>query len=217
MLEREILEISAKEQRRIGQELHDGTQQQLTGLALLAQNVAKGFDKLGGEFEAAFAELQEKSFQVCKGLEEAAAHVNLLSRGLIPVEVDAEGLRSSLTELTRRLEHLERASVTFTCDESVEVLNNFTATHLYRIAQEAVNNALKHSRADFIGMSLTKLNGTITLKVLDNGVGIPREYEDGLGMGLRIMAYRAELIGSTLNVCQAESGGTEVTCTVSTC
>jgi signal transduction histidine kinase len=92
--------------------------------------------------------------------------------------------------------------------------NNFTATHLYRIAQEAVNNALKHSRGKRIEISLLERNGVITLKVFDNGNGIDKKRENGPGMGLRIMSYRAELIGAALSIGQANGGGTEMTCTV---
>jgi PAS domain S-box-containing protein len=224
MLQREILEIAAEEQRRIGQELHDGTQQQLTGLGLLAQNVATALRKLSRADEevrilqqAGLLEriegLSQKATQVQKGLEQAAREVNQLSRGLIPVEVDAQGLMSSLSELTRSVNEVQHMACKFESQGPVEVADSFTAGHLYRIAQEAVNNAIKHSRGDRIEISLTELPGVVVLNVLDNGRGID-EKRHGPGMGLRIMAYRAELIGATLTISQAIGGGTEVVCTL---
>jgi PAS domain S-box-containing protein len=220
MLEREVLEIAAEEQRRIGQELHDGTQQQLTGLGLISQNVAETLQKLAQADEAGgvldrLQELHQKATQVQTGLEQAAGEVNQLSRGLIPVELDAQGLMSSLTELARSVSDVQGVNCTFVSDGAIEVPDNFTATHLYRVAQEAVNNALKHSRGDRIEVSLSELNNLITLKVLDNGNGMDEKRANGPGMGLRIMAYRADLIGATVQVGPAEEGGTQVSCTIS--
>lgn len=219
LLEREILEVAAEEQRRIGQDLHDSTQQQLTGLGLLAQNLAETLGRLCQADEALVGidiieRLHHQASQVKTGLEHAAREVNRLSRGLIPVEVDAQGLMSSLTELAHRVSDTQQIECTFACDGPIEVANNFTATHLYRIAQEAVNNALRHSGAGRVKVSLMETNHAITLKVLDNGSGIDENDAGGPGMGLRIMAYRAELIGATLDIGPTESGGTEVSCSV---
>lgn len=225
MLEREILEIAAEEQRRIGQELHDNTQQQLTGLGLVAQNVEMALAKLSGNSAEArvlrdaglldrIEELHGRTQQVRAGLEQAGREANRLSRGLVPVEVDAQGLKSSLTELAGSVSEVQDVECTFVSDRAVEVPDNFTATHLYRIAQEAVNNALKHSRGNRIELSLSKLDNLVTLKVLDNGSGIDEKRTEGPGMGLRIMTYRADLIGASLNIGPANGGGTEVACTV---
>jgi PAS domain S-box-containing protein len=225
LLQREVLEIAAEEQRRIGQELHDNTQQQLTGLSLVAQNVAKALAKLGSDPAASrhlreaelfdrIEELARRAQQVQSGLEEATRQVNQLARGLIPVELDAQGLMSSLTELARRVSAVRGVKCTFVSDGAIEVADNFTATHLYRIAQEAVNNAVKHSRGNRIEVRLSELHNLITLKVIDNGAGIEQNRRAGLGMGLRIMAYRADLIGAKVNIGLAKGGGTEVACTV---
>ena len=213
-LQKQVLEIAAEEDRRIGHELHDHTQQQLTGLGLLARNVAKSLDKLGGQSKEIGVDLKEKAWEVCEGLEETARHVSLLARGLIPVEVDAHGLRSALTELVDRLDQSSEVSFRFTCDEEVEVVDNFTATHLYRIAQEAINNAIKHSQADRIEISLQQLDDGTMLSVSDNGIGIPDRRPRGPGMGVRVMAYRAKLIGASFNVTHADGGGTKAVCTL---
>jgi PAS domain S-box-containing protein len=219
-LQKQVLEIAAEEDRRIGHELHDHTQQQLTGLGLLAQSVADRLkaaeEKEPRLFEkAGVPEITDMAARVAKGISESANHVHLLSRGLVPVEVDAEGLRAALSELASRTSELHDMRCDFQCDERVELADNFVATHLYRIAQEAVNNALKHSRTERIDISLTESNDVITMNVLDNGVGIGDERASGHGMGLRIMAYRAGLIGATLQIKQGEEGGTLVSCTVS--
>ncbi len=220
MLQREVLEIAAQEQRRIGQELHDSTQQQLTGLGLLAQSIARTLETIHSKEYAAhlagpLAELHGRARQVHHGLQHAAREVNQLARGLIPVEIDAQGLMSALTELACGISEVHPATCSFHAAGTVEVGNNPTATHLYRIAQEAVNNAIKHSQADRIDISLSKRNGVICLRVLDNGQGIGQNHFNGPGMGLRIMAYRAELIGAALKIGPGPSGGTEVACTIS--
>lgn len=99
------------------------------------------------------------------------------------------------------------------CAGKVELSDTFVATHLYRIAQEAINNAIKHGRAKGIDISLNGVNETITLSILDNGVGIADKRSSGPGMGLRIMKYRADLIGATLRIAPGKGQGTEVTCT----
>ena len=220
MLEREILEIVAAEQRRIGQDLHDSTQQQLTGLGLLAQNAAAALGKLSTDETASalrdrLGALRQNLVQVHEGLKQASLEVNQLARGLVPVEVDSHGLMSALTELALGVSETQQVVCTFACDGAIEIADNSTATHLYRIAQEAVNNALKHSQADRIEVSLSGLGNRITLRVLDNGQGIEEKRRDGPGMGLRIMAYRAELIGAALQVGQTTGGGAEVACTIS--
>jgi two-component system CheB/CheR fusion protein len=224
-LEREILEIAADEQRRIGQELHDGTQQQLTGLGLLAQNIAVGLARMGrrleggeqvdeGGFRDSIERLHQRVLQVQNGLEQAARDVHQLARGLIPVEVDSRGLLSALAELVRGLNDLHRGVCTFHADGSIELADNFAATHLFRIAQEAITNALKHSRARRIEITLGEAADSIRLEILDDGRGIGTPAAAGSGMGLRIMAYRAELIGAALEVGPRNGGGTQVVCKV---
>lgn len=224
-LQNEVLEIAAEEQRRIGHELHDSTQQQLTGLSLLAQNVAETLAKLRNDAaknrllsEAGlldrFERMHERAEQIQNGLEEAAGEVNQLARGLIPVQVDAQGLTSALTDLAARVNNAKQVQCSFTAGRSVEVTDNSIATHLYRIAQEAINNAVKHARANKIEMSLGSDPDRLTLRVADNGIGIREQRSTFSGMGLRIMEYRAGLIGATLQVGPGGEGGTLVNCTV---
>lgn len=236
-LQAEILRVVKAAQQRIGQDLHDNVQQQLTGLGLMAQNLAEGLAGLR-ERESTLAndacldDLHQTASRMAEGIREALEDTRLLARGLIPVEVDAQGLMWALSELAAQTSQLKfpgsavqrkpvRVTCTFHCAEPVEVADNFVATHLYRIAQEAVTNALKHGRADTIQITLTETRGGLTLSILDNGIGIEPKCADASGdrslsrgMGLRIMGYRAGLIGGTLKVDQVQPQGTLVTCTL---
>jgi len=219
-LQKEVLEIAAEEDRKIGHELHDNIQQQLTGLGLLAKSVAERLEAVRATEamlfeEAGLLQTADTLTRVADGINETAKQVHLLSRGLIPVEVDAEGLRVSLTDLASRVGEQYGIQCEIQCAAAVGVSDNFVATHLYRIAQEAVTNAVKHGRAKRVEISLTNINDEITLRVLDNGIGIGDIRDAGPGMGLRIMEYRAGLIGATVQFGPAEDGGTQVSCTVS--
>jgi len=206
-LQREVLEIAASEQRRIGQDLHDGTGQELTGLAMMTE-------RLAGELAAKKLPESKTAATIVDGLEEALSHVRALSKGLVPVEVDSEGLMIALSELASRTSDLHSVNCTFECDEPVSVLDNQTAMHLYRLSQEAVTNAIKHGRGRNIRISLTDDTEFLTLKVEDDGRGFERTDEPSAGSGLRIMRYRAELIGATLSISRAQPHGTIVTCHV---
>ena len=225
-LQRHVLEIAVEEQRRIGQELHDGTGQELTGLTLLASTLSDLFRAAsGGESNGettsltngAYKRAEHISSRLVRGLAEANQHVQQLSHGIMPVQVDAQGLRSALNELATNTNGQQKITCGFECRGSVDITDNTSATHLYRIAQEALNNALRHGHADEIYISLVQQNDRIILAVSDNGVGFDRgasRTEKTGGMGLRTMEYRAGLIGGTLYVERSEKGGTLVRCDV---
>ena len=132
----------------------------------------------------------------------------------MPVEVDVEGLMVALADLALRTSELPGVRCTFECDEPVCILDNQTATHLYRLSQETVTNALKHGHARKIVISLSDDGELITLKITDNGIGFTDNDLESGGMGLRIMRYRAELIRAKLTIAPAHRRGTEVTCTL---
>ncbi|MBC7815747.1 MAG: PAS domain S-box protein, partial [Planctomycetaceae bacterium] len=216
-LQRQILEIISEEQHRIGNELHDGTQQELTGISLIAGTL---LELLNATPEVRTADqtvwrLDKQDHQrlceiakiLSQRLSEANQHVRQLAHGIMPVPVEREGLRSVLTVLADSTNSLPGITCRFDCPEPVAVADNSTATHLFRLAQEAVTNALKHSRANEIRISLQQQNGQIILEVNDNGLGISAtatncEASTGEtpGMGLRIMNYRAGMIGGMLHV-----------------
>jgi two-component system, LuxR family, sensor kinase FixL len=216
-LQRRVLEIAAEEQRRIGQELHDGTQQELTGLSLMAQNLADTLAAKPAEFlrQHGLDGLQRVAARLSLGLEESNKGVQLMARGLIPVEVDSQGLRTALGELAHAISDVHPVACTFQCSRTVELADNFTATHLYRIAQEAVTNALKHGKPESIEIALVQQQNRLLLTVRDNGQGIDPAVASNGGRGLRIMSYRAALIGATLTVVPATAGGTLVSCSLS--
>lgn len=215
ILEREILDISAEEQRRIGSDLHDGVCQQLTGLGMLAQGFA---DVLADENasqileDAGLLHLRDMAKQLSAGIGNATAEARALSHGLIPVDVDAQGLMAALRELSSSIDALDDISCAYEDNCTVELLDNFAAIHLYRIAQEAVGNALKHSQAKQIRVALNEHDGHVILTVRDDGAGFSDVTQLNSGMGLRIMKYRADLIGAALSIEPAKGGGTCVAC-----
>jgi signal transduction histidine kinase len=203
-LREELLKVTAREQRRIGQELHDGTGQELTGLQYLAFSHVRSLSKsCPGEVETAQ--------RIADGLQRALQQVRALSKGLLPVELDAEGLLAALTELTVRVNELNGAACSFVYDEPIPMLDHEVATQLYRIAQEALNNAVKHARAGRIVLHLTCRRRILRLEIQDDGTGL-RTGEPRDGLGLRIMASRAELIGGTLKIEPGAARGTRVSC-----
>jgi PAS domain S-box-containing protein len=206
-LEQEVLQAAAIEQWRIGQELHDSTGQELTALGLLAEGLVEALTKTSPG-EAVLAA------KVAEGVKRVLGQVRELSRGLIPVQVDAAGLMAALAELASRTSELHGVNCTFECREQVLVGDNHTATHLYRIAKEAVTNALKHAGAENIMITLESDDQSVALRVRDDGEGFSPAAMESKGMGLRIMRYRAGLINAGLTVGPAEPGGTLVSCTI---
>jgi two-component system, LuxR family, sensor kinase FixL len=206
-LQREVLEIAAREQQRIGQDLHDGTGQELTGLAMMAE-------RLTGELAGRSLPQAGAAAKIVDGLEQALEHVRALSKGLVPVEVDAEGLMVALADLAARTSELHGVNCTFRCQQPVCILDNQTATHLYRLSQESVTNSLKHGRASKIVISLADDGELITLKIADDGKGFSEERHQSAGTGLRIMRYRAGLIRAKLTIGPSRPRGTQVTCTL---
>ena len=207
-LQEEILNIAMLEQRRIGQELHDGTQQELTGLGLLAHGLGEALSRPGSEEEAKLAA------RLADGIAQANLHVRSLAHGLVPVPVDAESLPAALGELAKSTRENYSLACRFDCPEPVRVGDATTATHLYRIAQEAVGNAVKHAKADAISIRLARTESDLVLEVADNGVGIAPGKPQLEGAGLRLMEYRCAVIGGRFTVRRKEGGGTLVACTI---
>jgi len=206
-LEKEILNVTEQERRRIGQDLHDGLGQMLTGIGLLCQDVAQHLAEEGHERADDLAEITEH-------VKEADAHARDLSHGLIPVHVDANGLVEALRRLTDDTERLYDVSCAFRETGTPLVHNNTAATHLYRIAQEAVNNAVTHGAADRISIALAGSDEHLRLRVRDDGTGFDPQSSSDSGMGVRIMNYRARIIGGSLDVRSTPNEGTVVTCTL---
>jgi PAS domain S-box-containing protein len=206
-LEREVLEVGSQEQRRIGQDLHDGLCQHLTGVAF-------ALEVLGNKLGARAAPETPGIRKIAELVDQAISQARELARGLQPVMLEAVGLVAALTELSEKVEGLFRISCLFVCDGPVLVHDNAVATHLYRITQEAISNAVKHGKAKTVVIDLAADRGELRLKITDDGVGLGNAPGDGKGIGLQTMEYRARLIGGTFDVLPGESGGTTVVCTV---
>ncbi|MBE3096483.1 MAG: PAS domain-containing protein [Planctomycetes bacterium] len=206
-LEREILEISAEERHRIGQDLHDVLGQNLTGVAFLSKVLSRRL-KEAGAAEA------EQAAQIADLVARCVSQVRSLSHGLCPVELKEEGLMNALGNLAARVEDLFGIPCRFECGESIPVSDGTVATNLYHIAQEAVNNATKHAQARRLAIRLERSDESIILSVEDDGIGLPAQPQPGKGMGLRIMQYRADLLGASLGLERPEGGGTRVVCTL---
>ena len=207
-LEKEILNVSEDERRRIGQDLHDGLGQMLTGIGLLSQDVTRHLEEEEHDRADDMAEITEH-------IKEADQYARDLSHGLIPVDVEANGLPEALRRLAGNAERLFDVDCAFREIETVRVHDNTTATHLYRIAQEAVNNAVRHGAADELKVILASGDEQIRLQVRDDGSGFDEQDTDEAdGMGVHIMNYRARIIGGTLDISSALGEGTVVTCTL---
>jgi PAS domain S-box-containing protein len=204
-VEERLQHIRLEERERIRHDLHDSVGQDLTGLLCMAGSLSKRLRALNLD-EASRAESIES------GVRMAMKDVQAAIRGIAPVEPDPQGLVAALRDLVQRLPEDSRASVGFECPSPVAVEDNTVATQLFRIAQEALNNALRHARARKVTVSLARDADGVTLAVVDDGVGLVRAAGTNGGMGMRTMRARAESIGARLRIDGAAGTGTRVRC-----
>jgi two-component system sensor kinase FixL len=204
-LEREVVEISARERQWVGRDLHDGLGQELTGIALLCGVLAK---KLSSQnlVEA------KNAHELTELINQTIDHTRALVKGLCPVMESADGLMLSLNELVQTIHSAYGFAATFECSEPVFLDDHVAATHVYYIANEAVHNAVKHSGGDLIHIRLDRIDGQGRLVVEDNGRGIDMVNAEQSGRGMHIMRYRAQMIGGRFDVEMLEQGGTAVSC-----
>jgi two-component system, LuxR family, sensor kinase FixL len=204
-LERRVAEASDREQRRIGEDLHDGLCQQLVGAAFAARKLAARLSDLSLRETDDAAEIAEL-------LGESIAQARDAARGLYLVQLEADGLISALEELAAQVRSRHGIVCQFVNETSVSIADETTVTSLFRIAQEAVNNALKHARASRITVTLAADDQQIVLDIEDNGRGLAPDFEIRGGMGLQIMNYRARMIGAAFSIGARSGGGTRVAC-----
>lgn len=207
-LEKDIVSVSEYEQQRIGQDLHDGICQQLAAIGCAARALA---DDLNAKSlpEAQDAEKIESSLQ------STVSETRNLARGIFPVHVDRTGLSMALEELAETTSRMTGVSIKIADWSEVHLEDPEAAMHLYRIAQEAVSNALKHSGASEVSITLHPKGDVLELRVEDNGRGIPKNLGKARsGMGLRTMRYRAQALGADLEFESRPGGGTAVVCTL---
>ncbi len=205
LLEREILEVSARERRHIGQDLHDGLGSHLSGVSMLCRGVIR-------KIEAGEAVDKTVIEEISQLVQESIKQVRKLARGLNPVKMEDEGLPSALQELVSTTRAHPGISVAFDHDNDVPDPDSEVALQLYRIAQEAITNALKHADADQIVVRLGTKDGALLLTIADDGRGISPHPQAQSGMGLRVMKYRANTIGAQLRIRPRPDGGTAVQC-----
>jgi signal transduction histidine kinase len=206
-LDREVAEIADRERRRLGRTLHDSLGQHLTGTALAAQVLR---EKLAARSSTEVADADK----VIRHIEEGIDLTRNLAHGFFSPELAADGLAVALQGLAANISERFGVNCDFNGDEAMQMPDSTTATQLYHIAQEAVMNAVKHANAHKIEIELTRRNRELTLMVIDDGAGLPEKLPQPPGLGLRLMAHAAALIGGKFSVERNKSRGTVVTCKV---
>jgi len=212
-LERQILDAAVTEQRRIGQDLHDGLCQDLIGIALQADHALRQLQA------KAAAGAEDVVRDIALSVRRAATDARKLSHGLHPIDIREGGLPIALESLAARISTSFQVRCVFRRAGDSEVNDDLTATHLYRIAQEAISNAIKHGKAKQIEVSLSCSKGRIALSVQDNGVGLPQSVGAAAdnggppGIGLQTMQYRAHMVGGAFDV-HSNGRNTVVRCSI---
>lgn len=206
-LEQEIVRVSEREQMRIGQDLHDGLCQSLAAIDCAAAVLKSDLEKRERPEAAQVGELQGL-------LQDACVEARSLARGIFPVQMDAMGLGASLEELAGVMRRTFNLPIVLQMEGEIRVTDPEVAMHLYRIAQEALRNAFRHSNCTEARLNLRQDAQGLVLRVSDNGRGYPEGREKSTGMGLRSMQYRAGLVGGRVEFGRAAEGGAEIRCTV---
>ena len=206
-LEHELLEITEKERRRIALDLHDDLGQKLSGIALMSKGLELRLSKRQAE-EAL------EAGRIHQLVQEAMSHASDLANDLATLDWKENNLPAALTDLANHAEGLFKISCAFKAEGPIPALDPALISQLYKIAQEAVTNAIKHGKAKRVGINLANGDHRIVLTIQNNGLPFPDLKGHATGMGLRIMNYRASLIGGSLEVKGMGQRGTRVTCSV---
>jgi len=206
-LERDIQQISEREQRRLGQDLHDGLGQTLTGIAFLAKALEQTLQskKIPESAQAG---------EISRLLNESLQRTRRISNGLCPVILEDNDIEAALLQLASDLQTYFGVACVVSVEPGIKITNNDVAVNLYRIAQEATTNAIKHGRAKKIEIDLSIEKCRLILRICDNGIGFSKVNKNTRGMGLRVMQHRAHAIGGSVNVQHPQKGGTIIVCTL---
>ena len=207
-LEKDLVAVGEEERNRVGRDLHDGLGQQLAGMELLCRTLAQGLARQALP-EAQTARLLVEQIQV------ATRQTRALARGLSPVLDSPDGLMVALEELAVTTQTLFGVRCRFQCEEPVIIANHRAAVHLFRIAQEASANAVRHSGTQRMEINLVLRGDRLTLEIRDHGGGLSRGIEQARGMGFRTMGYRTAALGGSLTFIAAKPTGLLVRCVVS--
>lgn len=206
-LEHEIVRVGDREQMRIGQDLHDGVCQSLAALDCATECLKVELENGGLEAQAVTAR------QIQKLMQETTVEARNLARGLVPVALEPDGLVMALRSLVTTTGALRHAVIDFESRGEIHIKDTDVATHLYRIAQEALSNAMRHANASRVSVSVIQDASAINVVVADDGCGSSTQPRPD-GMGWRTMRYRAKLIGATIKVETRPAGGTVVRCSL---
>jgi len=203
-LEKQILQIGDKERKRIGSELHDNLGQLLTGIRLQTEIVAR---KLKVRDMPGSAEIEE----IVRLLKDADEHTRLIAQGMVATDLENKGLYTAVENLCKKLEKLSGINFSFSYPEKLHIKDKDMSLNIFRIIQEAVNNALKYSHAENISVELTS-NPHLTLKIEDDGDGFDYNDESNYGSGIPIMNYRANILGGEFKIDRTGENRTIVKC-----
>ena len=206
-LEKEIIRVSEHEQRRLGQDLHDGICQEIAAIGFAAAMLNKKL-AVGSRPEA------EDALEIEELLKKTASNTRDLARSIFPVQMEEEGIEAALKDLVETMNSVQDVDFSFRSTGEVRLGNPSVAMHLYRMAQEAVHNALRHGKPDWVEVRLDGSEDGLKLSILDNGSGFSKTWPSN-GMGLKTMQYRAREIGAEFNYGNLAEGGAEVSCTLS--
>jgi len=204
-LEKEILDITEREREQIGQELHDGMGQVLTGIAVKCKGLALNL-------KSKSLDDSKEALVISKLANKAIAQTRDLAKMLYPVDIETGGLVSALQALASNTGKMLGVRCRFKCDKSVSVKNLVEAKQIYRIVQEAITNAIKHGKAKNINIQLRFTRSGTVLSVKSDGLDFPKLSPRTKGLGLKIMKYRTDLMGGSLDIHKGDKGGTVVTC-----
>ena len=207
-LEQEIVSISEEQQRCIGRDLHDGICQSLVALGYSASSLQKDLLAAGNVAEASMAN------DLATRLNEAAAQTRDLARGLIPAQIDSLGLVLALEELVASANHLLDVDCLFRGPSESETFDHSVANHLYRIAQESINNSVRHGKAQRISVELQTDDQMAHLQVIDDGLGFDAGRPDVYGLGLKTMRYRTRCMRGELDIYSTPGNGTAISCRI---
>lgn len=207
-LEREVVEANIREQRRIGEELHDGLGQQLTAIAFIAKLLELELNERKMEEPAAQASA------IGKQLSGAIGAIRALSRGLFRYELGSDSLVTALQELASLADKNFQVQCTLDADSTIDLSDRAADLHLYRITQEAISNAVKHGHAKNISLQLKRDGPRIIFTIRDDGDGCDQIKEQDNGIGLRTMEYRTRRLGGRLGIESSPGHGTVITCTL---
>jgi len=206
-MERDLVAASEREQQRIGADLHDGLCQYLAGITCVTGSLR---DDLAERYQPE----AETAGELHELLKDAIVQARNIARGIAPVHMDEAGLASALEDMAASISKLHEVECTFEPEGEILIADRDLATNLYRIAQEATSNAVRHGRAAEISIHLAISDGQVELAVEDDGTGIHTNETQSTGMGLRSMRYRASVMNGTIEIAVRPAGGTRVCCRV---